>query len=57
MTGQSNGPKVQEPAREAGDGRVVATAADPDGGILRLTKEKEGEEQQQTGKSFHFSKV
>ena len=41
MTGPSNGPKVQEPAREAGDGRVVATAADPDGGILRLTKEKE----------------
>jgi hypothetical protein len=41
MTGSSNGPKVQEPAREAGDGRLVATPADPDGGILRLTQEKE----------------
>lgn len=28
MTDSSNGPKVQEPAREAGDGRLVATAAD-----------------------------
>jgi hypothetical protein len=41
MTDSSNGPQVQEPAREAGDGRLVATAADSDGGILRLTQEKE----------------
>jgi hypothetical protein len=41
MTDSSNGPKVQEPAREAGDGRLVATAADSDGGILRPTQEKE----------------
>jgi hypothetical protein len=33
----SDGPKVQEPAREVSDGRPVATAADPDGSVLRLT--------------------
>ena len=41
MTDSSNGPKVQEPARESGDARLVATPADPAGGILRLTQEKE----------------
>jgi hypothetical protein len=42
MTDSSNGPEVQEPARESGDARLVATAADSDGGgILRLTQEKE----------------
>ena len=37
----SDGPKVREPAREAGDGRLVSGAADPDGGTLTLTQEKE----------------
>jgi hypothetical protein len=37
----SNGPGVQGPAREVGDARLVGTVADPDGGILRLTQEKE----------------
>ncbi len=41
MTDSSNGPKVHEPARESDDGRLVATAADSDGGVLRLTQEKE----------------
>ena len=41
MTDSSSGPRVQEPAREAGDGSLVATAADPDGGVLGLTQEKE----------------
>ena len=41
MADSSKGPRVQEPAREAGDGRLVAIAADPDGGILKLTQEKE----------------
>jgi hypothetical protein len=41
MTDSPNAPKVPEPARGAGDGRLVATAADRDWGILRLTQEKE----------------
>ena len=40
MTDSCNGPKVQEPAQEAGDGRLVATAADRDWGVLRPTQEK-----------------
>ena len=39
MTDLSNGPKAQEPEREAGDGRLVAD--DRDWGILRLTHGKE----------------
>ena len=39
MTDSSNGSKPQEPARQAGDGRLVAD--DRDWGILRLTHEKE----------------
>jgi hypothetical protein len=41
MTDSSDGPEVQEPAREAGDGRLVATAADRGWGHLTLTQEKE----------------
>jgi predicted enzyme related to lactoylglutathione lyase len=41
MTDSSNGAKVQEPAREVGDGSLVATATDPDGGVLRLTQDHE----------------
>jgi hypothetical protein len=41
MTNSSNGAKQQKPARKGGDSRLVATAADPDGGFLRLTQEKE----------------
>jgi hypothetical protein len=37
----SDGPQVQEPAREAGDERLVATAADRDSGTLRLIQQKE----------------
>jgi hypothetical protein len=40
-TDSSNGPTVQEPAPKAGDDRLVATAADRDWGMLRLTQEKE----------------
>jgi hypothetical protein len=37
----SHSPKVQGPAREVGDGRLAATAGDPDGGVVRLTQDKE----------------
>ena len=41
MTDSSDAPKVQEPPREAADGRLVATAAERGWGILRLTQERE----------------
>ena len=41
MTDSSHGSQVQEPAREPGDGRVAATAAERDWGIFRLTQVKE----------------
>ena len=41
MADSSNRPKVQEPAREADEGRLVVVTAERDWGILRLIQEKE----------------
>jgi hypothetical protein len=41
MTGSCSGPRVQEPPREADQGRLVVAAVDRDGGTVRLTQEKE----------------
>jgi hypothetical protein len=41
MTDASNAANVPEPARDVGDGRPVATVADPDGSIFRFIQDNE----------------
>jgi hypothetical protein len=41
MSDASNGSEVQEPAREVGDGHLLAIVIDPDRSVVRPIEDKE----------------